>query len=102
MRFVAPFAVAAALMAWMARVPDVGPWTLGGLVPRLGPPTLTALTGAAIGAALTVRAGRLRGAILGGLLAFRNQAAAGLLRDRQGAAIHDDHERIALVLEKAS
>ena len=68
MRFVAPFAVAAALMAWMARVPDVGPWTLGGLVPRLGPPTLTALTGAAIGAALTVRAGRLRGAILGGLL----------------------------------
>ena len=68
MRFAAPFAVAAALMAWVARVPDVGPWTLGGLVPRLGPPTLAALTGAAIGAGFTVRARPLRGAILGGLL----------------------------------
>ncbi len=68
MRFAAPFAVAAALMAWVARVPDVGPWTLGGLVPRLGPATLAALTGAAIGAAFTVRAHRLPGAILGGLL----------------------------------
>ena len=68
MRVAAPFAVAAALMAWVARVPDLGPWTLGGLVPRLGPPTLAALTGAAIGAVITIRARGLRGAILGGLL----------------------------------
>ena len=68
MRFAAPFAVAAALMAWMARVPDVGPWTLGDLVPRLGPPTFAALTGAAIGAAVTVRSRGRRGAILCALL----------------------------------
>ncbi len=68
MRFAAPFAVAAALMAWVARVPDVGPWTLGDLVPPLGPPTLAALTGAALGAALTVRSRGRRGAILCALL----------------------------------
>jgi arylsulfatase A-like enzyme len=67
-RFAAPFAVAAALMAWVARVPDVGPWTLGELVPRLGPPTLAALAGAAVGAALTARSRGSRGAVLGALL----------------------------------
>lgn len=68
MRVAAPFAIAAALVAWLARVPDVGPWTLGDLVPRLGLPSLAALTGAAISAVFTAGHPRGRGAALGALL----------------------------------
>lgn len=72
MRTAAPLTVAAALLAWLARVPGLGPWTLGDLVPRLGSPTLAALAGAAAGAAFHAWSRERRGApegVLRGALA---------------------------------